>query len=99
MANHLDIFNFRILRPGFVAQGQKPYAYPHFRNERRMQSFLDWSIWVTEGTISLSKGGHAVKNCKRVLSTPRNPFSYQENSSSAEVSLQKIRRGRRKRGK
>ena len=46
MVNHLDIFNFIILKPGFVAQGQKPYAYPHFRNERRMQSLLDWSIWV-----------------------------------------------------
>jgi len=44
-------------------------------------------------------GGHAVKSCERALSTPRNPFSSQENGSSAEVSLQKIRRGRRKRGK
>ena len=91
MVNHLDIFNFRILRPGFVAQGQKPYAYPHFRNERRMQSFLDWSTGLQKGPFLCLMGGHAVKSCKRALSTPRNPFS-----SSAEVSLQKIKRGRRK---
>lgn len=36
IVNGFDVFDCRMLKPGFVAQGQKQYIYLNFRTERRM---------------------------------------------------------------
>lgn len=51
IVNGFDILNFRILKPEFVAQGQRQYVYVNFRTERRLASPLGWPIQLEEGPL------------------------------------------------